>query len=222
MPEDSAPVNDLTKLRREPANADPRWATIKRVLRETFLCHLAFVDEDGQPFAVPTTHALVGDELFVHGSAASRTLRALRDGNKVCVTVAEADGFVLARSVLNHNINYRSVMVFGTATLIDQQDEKEAALKAFFDEVFPGRWEESREPTDKEYARTSILRIPLETASAKIGEGPPEDEDYDYELDIWAGVLPFDKALGETQPDPVLRDNIPEPASLKRIRERWG
>lgn len=221
MPDDSAPINDLTKLRREPQLADPQWSTIKQILKDSYLCHLAFSDENGQPFAIPTIHALIGDDLYVHGSAASRTLRALRDGAKVCVTVTRTDGFVLARSVLNHNINFRCVMVFGEATIIDAPGEKEAALQAFFEEVFPGRWEESREPTEKEYARVSILKIPLKEASAKVGSGPPEDEDYDYDLDVWAGVIPITEVLGETEPDPVLREGIPVPASLERIRARW-
>jgi nitroimidazol reductase NimA-like FMN-containing flavoprotein (pyridoxamine 5'-phosphate oxidase superfamily) len=222
MTEESAPVNDLTKLRREPQLADPSWESIKRVLKETYLCHIAFADESGQAFSIPTIHALLGDELYVHGSAASRTLRALSGGAKICVTVAETDGLVLARSVLNHNINFRSVMVFGQAELIDDQAEKEQALHDFFEEVFPGRWDESREPTENEYKRVAILKLPLENASAKIGSGPPEDEDDDYRLDVWAGVIPVNHTLGDTEPDPVLRDGIPEPGSLARIRERWG
>lgn len=220
--EDAAPVSDLTKLRREPELADPRWESIKQVLRDTYLCHIGFADENGQAFSIPTIHALIGDELYVHGSAASRTLRALSGGAKICVTVAETDGLVLARSVLNHNINFRSVMIFGQATLIEDQSEKEQALHDFFEEVFPGRWDESREPTENEYKRVAILKLPLTEASAKIRSGPPEDEDYDYELDVWAGVIPVHHTLGETQPDPVLRDGIPEPASLARIRERWS
>lgn len=222
MPEDAAPITDLTKLRREPHRAEPNWSTIKQILRDNYLCHFAFTDENGQPFAIPTIHALVGDDLYIHGSAASRSVRALRDGAKVCVTVTRTDGFVFARSVLNHSINYRCVMVFGEATLIEEPGEKEAALHAYFEEVFPGRWEESREPTEKEYARASILKLPLKEASAKVGSGPPEDEDDDYKLDVWAGVIPIREALGEPEPDPALRDGITVPSSLARIRERWG
>jgi nitroimidazol reductase NimA-like FMN-containing flavoprotein (pyridoxamine 5'-phosphate oxidase superfamily) len=219
---DSAPISDLTKLRREPSLADPRWSTIKRILTDSYVCHLAFVDDAGQPFAVPTIHALVGDHLYVHGSAASRTLRAIGGGARVCVTVTLTDGFVLARSVLNHNINFRSVMVFGNAEFVDTAGEKEAALHAYFETVFPGRWEEAREPTVNEYARAAILRLPLEQASAKISSGPPKDEDYDYELDVWAGVVPIESKLGETEPDPALRDGIDVPASIAKLRERWG
>lgn len=222
MPEESAPITDLTKLRREPQLADPSWSTIKQILRDSYLCHFAFADENGQPFAIPTIHALVGDDLYIHGSAASRSVRALRDGAKVCVTVTRTDGFVFARSVLNHSINYRCVMVFGEATLIEESGEKEAALHAYFEEVFPGRWEEAREPTEKEYARASILKLPLKEASAKVSAGPPEDEDYDYDLDVWAGVIPIREVLGKPEPDPALREGIPVPPSLARIRERWS
>lgn len=221
MTEGSAPITDLTKLRREPQLARPDWAAIRKVLKDTYLCHIGFADESGQGFSIPTIHALIGDDLYVHGSAASRTLRAMSGGARVCITVAETDGLVLARSVLNHNINYRSVMVFGEAELIDDPAAKKQALHDFFEEVFPGRWDESREPTESEYKRVAILKLPLATASAKIGSGPPEDEDEDYELDVWAGVIPVHHTLGETQPDPALRAGIPEPASLERIRERW-
>lgn len=222
MDDRTAPINDLTKLRREPANADPRWSTIKQILSYSYLCHLAFADENGQPFAVPTIHALIGDDLYVHGSAASRTIRALGGGAKVCVTATLVDGFVFARSVLNHSINYRSVMVFGEATLIDEQEAKRAALHAYFDEVLPGRWEEVREPTDKEYARVAILKLPLELASAKVSAGPPEDEDFDYELDVWAGEIPVSSTLGDPIADPALRDGIDPGESLRRLRERWS
>lgn len=222
MPEDAAPVNDLTKLRREPQLARPDWGTIKQILRETYLCHIAFADETGQAFSVPTIHALLGDELYVHGSAASRTLRTIDGGAKICITVAETDGLVLARSVLNHNINFRSVMVFGEAEMVTDEAEKEQALHDFFEEIFPGRWAESREPTEKEYKRVAILKLPLETASAKVNSGPPEDEDADYELDHWAGVIPVHHTLGETQPDPALRAGIEEPESLRAIRSRWA
>ena len=163
---------------------------------------------------------MLGDDLYVHGSAASRTLKALKGGAKICITVTETDGFVLARSVFNHSINFRSVMVFGKATIIDDPAEKEQALHDFFEEVFPGRWAESRKPSENEYKQVAILKLPLAEASAKIRTGPPEDEDEDYELDIWAGVIPVHHNLGETQPDPALREDIEEPASLARILER--
>lgn len=222
MPENSAPINDLTKLRREPQLARPEWDAIKKVLRETYLCHIGFADASGQGFSIPTIHALIGDDLIVHGSAASRTLKALGGGAKICVTVAETDGLVLARSVLNHNVNFRSVMVFGQATLVDDETEKLQLMHDFFEEIFPGRWEEAREPTEKEAKRMALLKLPLEQASAKINSGPPEDEDEDYALDVWAGVIPVSHTLGEPDPDPELRPGIDEPPSVARIRARWS
>lgn len=222
MREESASTTDLTKLRREPHKADPRWDTIREILSSNFLCHLAFDDDKGQPFCIPTLHALIGDQIYVHGSAGSRTIRALAAGTDVCLTVTEVNGFVFARSVLNHSINYRSVMVFGRAELIDEPEAKQQALHAFFDEIFPGRWDESRPPTDNELARTAIVRIPLETASAKVGEGPPEDEDEDYALDHWAGVIPVRQVIDEPEADPVLRENIEPGRSITRTRERWS
>lgn len=222
MPEGQAPISDLTKLRREPELAQPDWATIKRVLKETYLCHVAFADESGQAFSIPTIHALIGDDLIIHGSAASRTLKTIDKGAKVCVTVAETDGLVLARSVLHHNIEFRSVMVFGQAKIVTDEQEKSELMHDFFEEVFPGRWEEAREPSEKESKRMALLKLPLEQASAKINAGPLEDEAEDYDLDIWAGVIPVKHVLGEPVADPRLRDGIPAPPSLDRIRSRWS
>ncbi len=221
MPSGEAPINDLTKLRREPQLAQPDWATIKRVLRETYLCHIGFADEGGQGFSVPTIHALIGEDLVVHGSAASRTLKSIGGGAKICVTVAETDGLVLARSVLNHNVNFRSVMVFGQAELVPEGPVKDQLMHDFFEEIFPGRWAEARVPTEKEAKRMALLKLPLSEASAKINAGPPEDEDEDYALDIWAGVIPMRHSLGEPIPDPALRDGIEPPPSLRRIQDRW-
>lgn len=221
MPDGPATIDDLTRLRREPQLAAPDWQAIKQILRETYLCHIGFADQSGQAFSIPTIHALIGEDLIVHGSAASRTLRTIVGDTKICVTVAETDGFVLARSALNHAINFRSVMVFGRAELIPEGPDKDRMTRSFFEAVFPGRWEEARPPTEKESKRMALLRLPLERASAKICSGPPEDEDEDYELDVWAGVIPVRHVLGEAQPDPALPDGIAEAPSVARIRERW-
>lgn len=222
MSEEQAPVNDLTKLRREPQLARPQWETIRRVLKQTYLCHIGFADESGQGFSIPTIHALIGDELILHGSAASRTLRTLDRGAKICVTVSEVDGLVLSRSVLNHNLNFRSVMVFGTASIIPDGPEKDEKMHAFFEEIFPGRWDEAREPTEKEAKRMALLKLPLEQASAKINSGPPEEEEADYELDVWAGVIPVGHELGAPIADPTLRAAIPIAPSVARITQRWA
>lgn len=222
MPEGPTPITDLTKLRREPQLARPEWEIVKQVLTDTYLCHIGFADETGQGFSIPTIHALIGRDLIIHGSAASRTLKMLGNRAKICITVAEVDGLVLARSVLNHNINFRSVMVFGQASMIEEGPEKDRMMREFFEAVFPGRWDEARVPTEKESKRMALLRLPLENASAKINEGPPEDELPDHKLNVWAGVIPVEHSLGETWPDPSLRAGIETPPSIERIRRRWS
>lgn len=219
--EGSAEKSGLTQMFRERERAVYDAAQIREILRDGFICHLG-IEVDGQPFVVPTTYALAGDDLLVHGSAASRTLkRAGAAGVPVCLTVTHADGFVLARSVFNHSFNYRSVMVFGDAVWIEDEAEKRAALRAFFEAVFPGRWDEVREPSDKEWKATGIIRLPLAEASAKLRSGPPDDEDADRALDVWAGVVPIDRVIGEPVSDPLLRDGIAESVAAQGMRERF-
>jgi uncharacterized protein len=162
-------------------------ATIDAILDEALICHLGF-EVDDQPCVIPTLHARVGDRLYLHGSSASRMLRHAASGARVCATVTLFDGLVLARSVFNHSVNYRSVVVFGTATLVDG-DEKRAALRALAEQLAPGRWEEARQPSQKELKATSILSLPLDEASAKVRSGPEEDDDEDLDLPVWAGVV---------------------------------
>ena len=165
-------------------------AAIDAVLDAGLVAHLGFVS-DGQPFVIPTLHARVGDDVYVHGSAASRTLRELAGGIPACLTVTLLDGIVLARSVFEHSMNYRSVVVLGRATHVVEPDEKLGALQAFTEKLLPGRWAEARPPTRKELKGTSVLRMPLDEASAKIRDGGPEDGDTpDADLDVWAGHLP--------------------------------
>ena len=182
------------------------------------VAHLGFV-HDEQPFVVPTLHARVGDRVYVHGSAASRTLKELAAGIPACLTVTLLDGIVLARSIFEHSMNYRSVVVLGTATPVIEPDEKATALEAFSEKVLPGRWAEARPPTAKELKATSILRLPLDEASAKIRTGGPEDGDTpDAELDVWAGHLPLVVRALAPVPDPTLRPGIPIPPALERYR----
>jgi nitroimidazol reductase NimA-like FMN-containing flavoprotein (pyridoxamine 5'-phosphate oxidase superfamily) len=181
-------VPDHLRVRREPKRGRYDRETIDAILDEALYCHLAF-DVDGQPYAIPTLHARVGDTLYVHGSAASRMLRHLSSGFRVCATVTLLDGLVLAKSVFNHSINYRSVVVLGEAVLVDG-DEKREALRAFTEHVAPGRWDEARQPTDTELKATSILALPLTESSAKVREGGPEDDAEDEDLPVWAGVVP--------------------------------
>ncbi|HJX75226.1 MAG TPA: pyridoxamine 5'-phosphate oxidase family protein, partial [Gaiella sp.] len=187
---------------------------VEAVLDAGLVAHLGFVSE-GQPYVIPTLHARVGDAVYVHGSAASRTLRALRDGIPACLTVTLLDGIVLARSVFEHSMNYRSVVVLGTAVPVDEPDEKLTALEAFTEKLLPGRWAEARPPTRKELKATSILRLPLDEASAKIREGGPEDGDTpDAELDVWAGHVPLVVEARPPVPDPTLRPGIPVPPGV--------
>jgi nitroimidazol reductase NimA-like FMN-containing flavoprotein (pyridoxamine 5'-phosphate oxidase superfamily) len=191
---------------------------IDAVLDAGLVAHLGFVS-DGQPFVIPTLHARLGDDVYVHGSAASRTLRALEGGIAACLTVTLLDGIVLARSVFEHSMNYRSVVVLGTAVPVDEPDEKLAALETFTEKLLPGRWAEARPPTPKELKATSVLRLPLDEASAKIRDGGPEDGDTpDAELDVWAGHVPLVVEALAPVPDPSLRAGIPVPPGLAPYR----
>jgi uncharacterized protein len=167
---------------------------------------------DGQLFVIPTAYARVGDRLFVHGSAASRMLRALAWEVEACVTVTLVDGLVFARSAFHHSMNYRSVMVFGTAGVVQDEGEKLRALEAFTEHVAPGRWRDVRPPTAGELKATTVLSLPLEEASAKVRTGPPGDDEADYALGVWAGVLPLRLAAGEPDGDPRLPPGVAVPA----------
>lgn len=191
---------------------------IEAVLDAGLVAHLGFVS-DGQPYVIPTLQARVDDRVYVHGSAASRTLRTLSGGIPACLTVTLLDGIVLARSVFEHSINYRSVVVLGAAVPVEEPEEKLVALEAFTEKLLPGRWGEARQPTRKELEATSVLRMPLDEASAKIREGGPDDGDTpDAELDVWAGYLPLVVEALEPVPDASLRPGIPVPPGLDPYR----
>ena len=169
--------------------------TAYRILDEGFLCHLGFVVE-GQPFVIPTSYGRKDDVLYIHGSAASRMLRQLKEGIPVCFTVTLLDGLVLARSVFNHSMNYRSVVVLGKATLVDDPEEKTEALRILSEHILPGRWDDSRQPNERELKQTSVLRVPIEEFSAKVRIGPPIDDEEDYSFPTWAGVVPLEMMAG--------------------------
>jgi hypothetical protein len=211
-PADTAAVpTDRTRVRRIPELGAYDRPTIDAILDAGIVAHLGFVHE-GQPFVIPTLHSRIGDVLYVHGSAASRTLKSVAEGLRVCVTVTLLDGIVLARSIFEHSIDYRSVVVLGAARLIDDPEEKLAALHAFSEQVLPGRWDDCRPPSDQELKATSILALPLTEASAKISAGPPEDaESPDGALDVWAGNIPLVVTAKAPVPDPALRAGIPVP-----------
>jgi nitroimidazol reductase NimA-like FMN-containing flavoprotein (pyridoxamine 5'-phosphate oxidase superfamily) len=193
--------------------------SIDAILDEALVAHLAFTGEDGQPYAIPTLHARVGDEVWVHGSSASRTLRTLGRGTRACLTVTLVDGLVLARSIFNHSVNYRSVIVLGEARPVTDPDAKRTALAAFAERVAPGRWADARPPTASELKATSILALPLDEASAKVRTGPPVDGDDDLALDVWAGVVPMRLVRDEPVPDPELRPGIELPAYLREAAD---
>jgi len=206
------------RVRRLPERGRYDREAIDSVLDAGLVAHLGLLSE-GQPFVIPTLHARVGDHVYVHGSSASRTLRELSGGVAACLTVTLLDGIVLARSVFEHSMNYRSVVVLGTATPVVEQEEKLAALEAFTEKLLPGRWAEARRPTPKELRATSVLRIPLDEASAKIRDGGPEDGDTpDAELDVWAGHLPLVVTALDPVPDPTLRSGIDVPPALRPYR----
>ncbi len=193
---------------------------VYQILDEGFICHVSF-SVDGQPFVIPTGYARVGDQLYIHGSQMSRMLRTLAQGVNVCVAVTLVDGLVLARSAFHHSVNYRSVVIFGRAAIVEDKEAKLAALFAFSEHVLPGRWDDVREPTEQELKATTVLSLPLVEVSAKVRTGPPIDDDEDYALNVWAGVLPLKLVAGEPVSDPRLPESIEPPSyTLKYTREK--
>ncbi|SRR6266705_2806164 len=203
----SIPQTPRTTLKRLPQRGSHDRELINRILDEGFICHVGFII-DGQPVVIPTGYARAGDNLFIHGSQASRMLRRLADAIDVCVTITLIDGLVLARSAFHHSMNYRSVVVFGRATAIDHQAEKFRALRILSEHIIPGRWAEVREPSDRELQLTTVLSLPLAEASAKIRTGPPLDDEADYDLPVWAGVIPLRMIAEAPIADPRLPSSI--------------
>ena len=186
---------DRTTLKRLPKRGQYDHEAVHQILDEAFVCHVGFV-ADGKPVVIPTAFARIGQELYIHGSAASRMLRSLDEGIDVCLTVTLVDGLVLARSAFHHSINYRSVVIFGIARLVEDPAEKLNALHAFTDHIVHDRWQDVRPPTDSELRATTVLKIPLEEVSAKVRTGPPLDDEEDYALSVWAGVVPLTVTAG--------------------------
>ena len=218
-PEPRALLTDRTRLRQRPDRGAHDRTTINRILDEGFVCHVGFVSE-GQPFVVPMGYGRVGDTLYVHGSAASRMLCSLETGIDVCLTVTLLDGLVLARSAFSHSMNYRSVMILGTAKRVEDTEEKLSALEAISEHIVPGRWAEVRRPTQEELNATRVLKLPLTEASAKIRTGPPKDVPKDYDLAVWAGVLPLSLVAGEPVEDPDSKVRQ-IPVYLAKYSRRW-
>jgi nitroimidazol reductase NimA-like FMN-containing flavoprotein (pyridoxamine 5'-phosphate oxidase superfamily) len=187
-------------------------AALYAVLDEGRICHLGVVI-DGSPRVIPTGYGRSGDTLYIHGSSGASSLMA-GPSQEICITVTHLDGVVLARSLFHHSINYRSAIIYGTPRLLTDEDEKLAGLHAIVERLAPGQWDIARKPTPKEMAATTVLSVSLEEASVKVRQGPPGDDDEDYALDIWAGVLPVHQVFGEPVPDPKLRPGIPVPPHL--------
>ena len=214
---DRVPITKRTKLKRLPKRGHFERETINGILDEAFICHIGFV-VDEQPYVIPTTLARVGNDLYVHGSAASRMLRNLSEGANVCVTVTLVDGLVLARSAFHHSINYRSVVVLGNAVLVTDDQEKIKALEAITEQIVPGRWTDVRWPTELELKATSVLRLPIDEVSAKIRSGGPIDDEEDYDIQVWAGVLPLSISPGAPIDDERLLEGLTPPDYVSNSR----
>ena len=210
-----------TKVKRLPERGQYDRDTIYAILDEAMICHVGFVI-DGQPYVIPTGFARIDDDLYIHGSAASRMLRNLSKGIDVCVTVTLIDGLVLARSAFHHSINYRSVVVLGKAELIEDVDQKHKALEAFTDHIIPGRWADVRWPTELELKATSVMKLPIDEASAKIRTGDPKDDEGDYEMNVWAGVLPLHLQTDDPVSDQKLPNGIELPKYVSEYRRGDG
>jgi len=218
MPENYTPTA-RTRLVREADRAVYDRAAAYKILDEGFICHVGFV-ADGQPFVIPTGYGRVGDNLYIHGSAASRMLRNLEQGVAVCVTVTLLDGLVLARSIFNHSMNYRSVVVLGTAVAVQDPAEKLEALRRLSEHILPGRWAESRQPNEKEIKATLVMRLPITEFSAKVRQGPPIDDAEDLAFPTWAGVIPLQMVGGEPIDDPKLIAGQVAPEYAKRYSRK--
>jgi uncharacterized protein len=207
---------DRTKLGRHRERGQTDGAALHAVLDAGLICHLGVVI-DGAPAVLPTGYGRIGETLYLHGSSANRSFRSAA-GAQICVTVTLLDGLVCARSVFNNSMNYRSAVMYGMARLVTDENERRDALRTITEHLIPGRWANSRQPTAKEMAATSVIALSLDEASVKVRDGGPKDEDEDYELDYWAGVLPITTTVGPPVPDPLLRDGIDIPAHIAAPR----
>ena len=218
MSENQMPTQ-RTRVIREPERGVYDRETVYRILDEGFICHVGFA-ADGQPFVIPTSYGRDGSNLYIHGSAASRMLRQMKQSVPVCVTVTLLDGLVLARSVFNHSMNYRSVVILGKATLVDDPQEKLAALRILSEHILPGRWDDARQPNDRELKATSVLRVPIEEFSAKVRTGPPVDDEEDYSFPTWAGVVPLEMTVGGAVDDSRLEAGRAVPEYVRRYSRK--
>jgi nitroimidazol reductase NimA-like FMN-containing flavoprotein (pyridoxamine 5'-phosphate oxidase superfamily) len=215
----SSPPTARTRIVREPQRAVYDRDVVYKILDEGFICHLGFAVE-GQPYVIPTSYARKNDLLYVHGSSASRMLRHGSTGIPVCLTVTLLDGLVLARSIFNHSMNYRSVVVLGTANSIEDREVKLAALQALSEHILPGRWKDTRQPNEQELKATTVLQLPIEEFSAKVRQGPVIDDEEDYSFPTWAGVIPLTMVSQPPVDDSRLLEGITVPEYAKEYSRR--
>jgi uncharacterized protein len=216
------PASDRVRLRRRRDRGSYDRAVIDAILDEALIAHLGITGEDGQPLVIPTLHARCGNVVYLHGSTASRTLRALAVGVPACLTVSLLDGLVLARSAMHHSANYRSVMLLGQARGVQEPKEKLAAFQAIVEHIVPERWRDVRAPTENELKATAVLAIEIDEASAKVRTGPPLDDEEDYSLPAWAGVIPLSIKAEAPEPDPRLGTDIAPPSYASAYRRPGG
>ena len=211
------PQSDRNKVRRLPQRGHYDKDTVYAIVDEALICHAGFV-VDGQPFVIPTIHVRIGDTIYLHGAVANRMLSHLKAGNDVCLTMTLIDGIVFARSVFHHSMNYRSAVLFGKGRVIEGYDEKWKVFEALTEHIAKGRWNDARKPTEQETNITTIIAIDIESASAKIRTGPAKDDEEDYSLPIWAGVMPVSMKFGEPVRDERLPETVSLPTYLKEYR----
>ena len=213
------PVTPRNQVKRVPQRGAYDQETIYGIIDEALICHVGFV-QDGQPYVIPTIHARWDDRLILHGAPASRLLKHVQAGLEVCVAITLLDGLVLARSVFHHSMNYRSVVLFGKGVLLEDEEEKMNALETLTEHLIQGRWQDARRPNAAEMKATIVVAVPIDSASAKIRIGPPGDDEEDYALPIWAGVLPIEQRFAPPQDDPKLAPGIPVPNYVRDYRRR--
>jgi nitroimidazol reductase NimA-like FMN-containing flavoprotein (pyridoxamine 5'-phosphate oxidase superfamily) len=206
---------DKNRVRRHPERGAYDRKSVYEIIDEALICHAAF-SQDHEPFVIPTLHARHEDWILLHGASSSRLMQRLQSGRPVCLAFSLVDGLVLARSIFSHSINYRSVVLFGHGQRVDSHAEKMIALEQFTERIMPGRWADARQPTTLELKATSVARVPIELASAKIRQGPPVDDEADLALPVWAGVVPIRQSAGEPLPDPQQAGNVPLPDYIRR------
>jgi nitroimidazol reductase NimA-like FMN-containing flavoprotein (pyridoxamine 5'-phosphate oxidase superfamily) len=203
------------RVRRHPERGAYDKKSIYQIIDEALICHVAFIKDD-EPYVIPTLHARHDDWILLHGASSSRLMRHVESGRRVTLAFALVDGLVLARSVFSHSINYRSVVLFGQGQKVASDADKMAALELFTERIMPGRWADARPPTPRELKATSVARIPIELASAKVRQGPPADDEEDLALPVWAGVVPIQQRAGNPLPDPQQADDVPVPDYVRR------